>query len=96
MFTYSIRNEVTRKYYERRLKRFFDFIGFDLQTDLEERCNSFVRRGLAEGEWAISQIISFLQFEKERVRKREIAAATLRNFVKAIKLFCEVSEIHVP
>lgn len=67
MFTYSIRNEVTRKYYERRLKRFFDFIGFDLQTDLEERCNSFVRRGIAEGEWAISQIISFLQFEKERV-----------------------------
>lgn len=96
MFMYSIANELTRKYYERRLKKFFDYVGFDLQSDLGQRCNSFAGRGIIDGEWALNQVISFLQFQKERVQKREIAAATLKNFVKAIKLFCEVSDVRIP
>jgi hypothetical protein len=40
--------------------------------------------------------MGFVRFQKERVEKREIADATLRNFVKAIKLFCEMSDISVP
>ncbi|MGB5091252.1 MAG: hypothetical protein WBN72_09950, partial [Nitrososphaeraceae archaeon] len=32
---------------------------------------------------------------KERVRRQEITAATLYNFVKALKLFCEMSDIPV-
>ena len=35
----------------------------------------------------------FLQFQKERVENEEITGATLRNFIKAIKLFCEMSDI---
>ncbi|MDP9197338.1 MAG: hypothetical protein M3O24_02095 [Thermoproteota archaeon] len=96
MFTYSIGNELTRKYYERRLNKFFDYIGFDVQSDLGERCNSFAGRGIIDGEWALNQIISFLQFQKGRVQRGEIAAATLKNFVKAIKLFCEMSDVHIP
>ena len=30
MFKYSIRSELTRKYYERRLRTFFDFIQFEI------------------------------------------------------------------
>src|SRR6476659_620280 len=96
MFTYSISNELTRKYYKRRLKTFFDYIGFDLPSHLEERCNSFAGRGLIDTQWALNQIITFLQFQKGRVQKGEITAATLRNFVKAIKLFCEMSDLHIP
>ncbi|HEY6588417.1 MAG TPA: hypothetical protein VIY98_09005 [Nitrososphaeraceae archaeon] len=29
MFKYTIKTEITRKYYERRLKKFFDFIEFE-------------------------------------------------------------------
>ena len=29
MFKYAIKTEITRKYYERRLKKFFDFIEFE-------------------------------------------------------------------
>jgi hypothetical protein len=43
-----------------------------------------------------SFILATLHFQKEQVEKREIAGATLRNFVKAIKLFCEMSDISVP
>lgn len=34
MFRYSIRSEVTRKYYERRLRKFFDFVGFEIEINV--------------------------------------------------------------
>ena len=97
MFKYSIRAEITRKYYERRIRQFFDFIGFDSELiDMEQRCNAFADKGKDDIRWTISQIIKFLQFQKDRVQKSEITAATLRNFVKSIKLFCESSDIQIP
>lgn len=36
-----------------------------------------------------------MQFQKERVEREEITAATLYNFVKAIKLFCDMSDIPI-
>ena len=36
-----------------------------------------------------------MQFQRERVEREEITSSTLRNFVKAIKLFCEMSDIAV-
>jgi len=37
-----------------------------------------------------------LQFQKNRVETGEITASTLRNFVKPLKLFCEMSDIVIP
>jgi hypothetical protein len=96
LFTYSIRNGTTRKYYERRLKKFFDFINLDITHPIEKRCTSFVEKTLDKKDWTLNQIISFLQFQKSRVERGEITAATLSNFVKPIKLFCEMSDIEVP
>jgi hypothetical protein len=42
-----------------------------------------------------SKIISFLQFQKERLEKAEINAGTLSNFVKSIKLYCEMYDISI-
>jgi hypothetical protein len=44
MFKFSIRSELTRKYYERRIKRFFDFIEFSADKEIEERCNRFAEK----------------------------------------------------
>ena len=98
MFKYSVRSELTRKYYERRIKRFFDFIGFLVNSGsgIDERCNLFAEKGKSDTNWATTRIISFLQYEKERVQKEEITAATLSNFVKSIKLFCEMCDISIP
>jgi integrase len=96
MFVYAIRSVLTRDYYLRRLRRFFDFIDLEKERTIEERCNLFADRANTDPNWAFNQIMSFLQFQKERVEKREITGATLRNFVKAIKLFCEMSDIPVP
>jgi hypothetical protein len=57
------------------------------------RCNSFVYKGRSDSSWAFSNIIRFLHYQKERVQNREIAAGTLRNYVKTLKTFCEVTDI---
>jgi hypothetical protein len=44
----------------------------------------------------MNSIIRYLQMNKERVENNEIAAATLHNSVKVIKLFCEMNEIGLP
>lgn len=49
-----------------------------------------------DNKWAIAQVINFLQFQKERVEKEDITAATLGNFVKSLKLLCEACYIQIP
>ena len=68
MFNYAIKTEITRKYYERRLKKFFDFIEFEMvaDKDIENRCNKFAEKSKNNINWTLSQIIRFLQYQKER------------------------------
>lgn len=95
IFKFSIRSELTRKYYERRIRRFFDFIEFNLGKDIELRCNDFAVKARSDAGWVLNKIIAFLQFQKERTEKGEITPATLANFVKALKLFCEISDVTI-
>ena len=62
---------------------------------MEERCNYFANKGTNDPSWAFNCIVKFLQYQKERVEQEEITGATLRNFIKAIKLFCEMSDISI-
>lgn len=62
---------------------------------IEERCNLFAAKAIKDLSWAFSLVINFFQFQKERVEKEEITGATLRNFIKPIKLFCEISDIPI-
>ena len=63
---------------------------------METRCSNFAAKGRSDANWAIEQVITFLQFQKERVRNGEITASTLRNFIKAIKLFCDSCDLDIP
>jgi hypothetical protein len=56
MFKYSIRSELTRKYYERRLRKFLDFIQFEIGAkDIEKRCNNFAEKGKNNTNWTLNQ-----------------------------------------
>ncbi len=96
MLKFSIRSEGTRKYYERRIKRFFDFIEFSPDKGIEERFDMFATYARKDINWGLNKIIAFLQFQKERTEKGEISAATLTNFVKPLKLYCEISDVKIP
>ena len=90
-FAYALQSETTRKHYTRRLKAFFDFC-LDGKKDLNSQAIHFVKKG-KDDSWVYSQIVNFILFQKERMKKEEIAAGTVRNYIKAIKLFCEMNDI---
>lgn len=60
---------------------------------MEERCNNFAKR--AKADRIFNQIIKFFQFQKERVGKGAIKAATLRNFIKSLKAFCDCADLDI-
>jgi hypothetical protein len=95
MFMYAIKSPPTRKKYEGRLAKFFNSIGIAGET-LEGRCAAFEQKTMVDPKWAASMIIEFLQSLKQRVENKEISGATVRNYVKPIRLFCEMNEITVP
>lgn len=95
LFVFNIRSASTRDYYLRRLKGFFNYNDLLLDEDIIERCNYFAKRGKEDSDWAFNNIVRFLQFQRRRVEQEEIAGSTLKNFLKAIKLFCEVADITI-
>ena len=92
MFVYALKSPLTRKKYEALLTKFFSFASIPEET-LEAHCKAFEHKARADPNWATYVIVGFLQTLKQRVLDKEISGATVRNYVKAIKLFCEMSEI---
>jgi hypothetical protein len=97
MFIFAMNAPQTREKYLTRLKRFFDFLSLPGST-MQERCSYFVEKSKRKGSerWLLNGLLKFLYFYKERVQRKEITGATLRNYVKTIKLFCEMNDIPVP
>jgi integrase len=46
--------------------------------------------------WAFNSILEFLQTQKERFNRKEITAGTIRNYVKSVKLFCQMADVSIP
>jgi hypothetical protein len=95
-FVYGIRSPYTKESYLRRLRGFFDGIDLGRDKTFQERCNIFVHKGRADPNWAFNNIIIFLHYQKVRVEKKEITAGTLHNYVKTLKMFCEITDIAIP
>jgi hypothetical protein len=96
LFVYGIRSSYTKESYFRLLRGFFDAINLDQGEMFNERCNTFAYKGRSDCRGAFNNIIRFLHFQKERVQKKDITAGTLHNYVKTIKMFCEVTDVIIP
>jgi hypothetical protein len=89
-----MKSPVTRDKYQKRLGKFFDFIRLEGAT-IEDKSRVFVEIARKDGNWAFNNIIRFIQFQNNRVIKKEISGATVRNYVKSIKLFCDMADLPV-
>jgi hypothetical protein len=65
LFVYGMRSQVTRDYYLRRLRIFFNYINLLPKGTIEERCNLFAAEAIEDATWSFNLIIKFLQFQKE-------------------------------
>jgi len=72
---------MTRDRYQTRLAKFFDFISVDIGqgVKLEDRARVFAQRGKDDGNWALNHIVKFVQYQRDRVERKEITGATVRN-----------------
>jgi integrase len=95
LFQHAIKSPLTRQKYQRRLSRFFEFAEIEGDS-LQAKALSFFNKAATENAWAFNSILRFLEEQKARVNNREISGATVRNYVKAIKLFCEMADIPIP
>ena len=45
LFVYAVRSKVTRDYYIRRLRIFFNYLDLKSDNTIQERCNYFASKG---------------------------------------------------
>jgi integrase len=92
LFIYAMKSPMTRDRYQTRVAKFFEFIGIE-GTAIEEKARNFVIKAKDDTPWAFNSIMKFTYFQRQRVDRKEISGATVRNYVKSIKLFCEMADI---
>jgi integrase len=90
-----MKSPVTREKYQKRLEKFFDFLRLE-GTTIEEKSVVFVSLANKEGnDWTFNAVLRFMQFQLDRANRKEITGSTVRNYLKSIKLFCEMADISI-
>jgi hypothetical protein len=90
-FMYSLKATETKRQWPRRLKALFDFLRIDGTLDLQAR--HFVQQARQDPLCAQKNLIQFISFQNDRVRTGKISNATVPNYYKAAKLFCEMNDL---
>jgi hypothetical protein len=88
LFRAAIKSQATRDPYERRL------IGFLKKMDAESP-DDFIEFAINDPALAEKKIIAFLSSERTRADRGEISAGTINNWVKATRLFLEMSDVQL-
>jgi len=95
LYLYAMKSPVTRQKYKKRLEKFFDFVRVEGDT-VEDKSKVFVKRSIEEGNtWTLNNILKFMQTLLQRFDRKEITGSTIRNYLKSIKLFCEIADIQI-
>ncbi len=95
LYLYAMKSPVTREKYQKRLEKFFDFVNIEGIT-VEEKSNVFVDLVKKEGNgWLFNQVLRFMRFQLDRFNKKEITGSTIRNYLKSIKLFCDLADFSI-
>jgi len=95
LYLFALKSPLTREKYQKRIEKFFDFIGMKGET-IEEKSFYFVKLTEIEGnQWVFNSVLKFMMYQLERVNKKEIVGSTVQNYLKSIKLFCEMADINI-
>jgi hypothetical protein len=94
LFLYALKAPATKEKYVQRLTKFLDFLGY--QGTKEEKARAFAAQAKADPVYAFNSILKFFQSKREQIDRREKAIGTVRNYVKSIKLFCDMTDLQIP
>ena len=72
-----------------------DFCKFE-GLDVEQKAIKFSCFAKSKSQEEVEDlVIRFVLFHKDRIDNQEITSGTLRNYVKAVKLFCRMNRINI-
>jgi hypothetical protein len=94
LFLYALKAPATRDKYIQRLMKFLDFLGYT--GTKEEKARAFAVQTRADPTYAFNSVLKFFQSKRDQIDRKEMAIGTVRNYVKSIKLFCDMADVHVP
>ena len=90
-FMYGLRAPDTKRQYPRRFQYFLNFL--KLTGTLDEQAKQFTLKARENSLWAQESLMSFIDFQKERVKRDEMSESTVTNYYKATKLFCVMNDL---
>ena len=91
MFRYGLRAPDTKRQYPRRFQYFLDYL--KMPGMLDDQAKQFITNARTNPQWAQESLMSFIEFQKERVARGEISESTITNYYKATKLFCVMNDL---
>jgi hypothetical protein len=94
LFLYALKAPATLDKYIQRLTRFLDFLG--LRGTKKEKARAFAAQSKADPNYAFNSVLRFFQSKREQIDRKEMAIGTVRNYVKSIKLLCDMADVQVP
>ena len=92
-FTYALKAPESKRQYPRRFKIFLDYLG--LKGSLVEQAEQFYLTASKDPQWCEQSLMAFVEYEKERAKRGEIADCTIPNYYRATKLFCGMNDIEL-
>jgi len=92
-FLYALRSPISKKKYPHRFRVFLRFLVYN--RVLREDASEFLKKARVDHEWVENKLIQFIISQIERLNQGKIAAATIANYYKAIKLFCEMNRVRL-
>jgi hypothetical protein len=95
LYLYAMKSPVTRQKYIGRLDKFFNFLGLEGDSTEEKSKNFLIKSNNEGNQWVFNNILKFMQFQLERVYKKDITGSTIVNYLKSIKLYCEMTDISI-
>lgn len=90
-FLYALRSPISKKKYPQRLRVFLRFLGFN--GVFKDDALEFLKKAMEDPEWVEDMLMQFISSQIEKLNRGEIAAATISNYYKAVKLFLEMNRI---
>ena len=67
-----------------------DYAGFD--GDIRQQSRDLLKKAFEDPRWLERTIISFIQFQMQRVDRNEIVPTTISNYTKALKTFLDMND----
>ncbi len=94
LFLYALKAPATKEKYVQWLTKFLNFLGY--KGTREEKARAFAAQAKADPNYAFNSVLKFFQSIREQIDLKEMAIGTVRNYIKSIKLFCDMADLPIP